>query len=60
MRRRFIPLLLLILSIGLLAACSRGKPVLTVETLRLDLGDVTSGMAVTRDVRCPTRVTARW
>lgn len=47
--RRLTLLFLFVFVIGL-AACSRGEPQLTVETVQLDLGDVPNGEIVTRDV----------
>jgi hypothetical protein len=48
--RRPITISLLFLVAGVLAACSGGKPVITVETDRLDLGDVPNGQIAARDL----------
>lgn len=50
MRRILLPLLLLLLSAGVLAACSSGTPQIAVETQAVDLGDVPNGTIAGRDV----------
>lgn len=49
-RRILLPLLLLAVLSGALAACTGGTPQIAVETQEIDLGDVPNGTIATRDV----------
>lgn len=50
MRRILLPLLLLVVLGGVLAACSSGTPQIAVEMQELDLGDVPNGTIASRDL----------